>query len=130
MKNLIKYVCIAMIVLAAFSGFFEGYLLLRASMGAPAQFTLSFINHVAMLIVGIMGLKFRDDGERQKMLAGISGMQTLFCLLSVFVGRYSMWIAIKTLGIGDWLSIICSVMLLVYYIRGAIRVKKEKTELV
>lgn len=130
MKNLIKYASIAMIVLASFSVLFEGYLLLRSSMGAPAQFTLSFINHVAMLIVGVMGLKFRDDGERQKMLAGISGMQTLFCLLSVFVGRYSIWIAIKTLGIGDWLSIICSVVLLAYYIRGAIRVKKEKTELV
>ena len=126
MKNLIKYVCIAMIVLAVFGGFFEGYLLLRSSMGAPAQFTISFVNHILMLVAGIMGLNFRDDDERQKMLAGISGMQTIFCLLSVFVDRYSIWIAIKTLGIGQWLSIIFSIFLLVYYIQGMIRVKKKR----
>ena len=125
MKNLIKYVCIAMIVLAVFGGFFEGYLLLRSSMGAPAQFTISFVNHVLMLVAGIMGLKFRDDDERQKMLAGISGMQTILCLVSVFADRYSILVAIKTLSIGKWLTIICSVVLLAYYIRGAIRVKKE-----
>ena len=128
MKNLIKYVCIAMIVLAVFGGFFEGYLLLRSSTGAPAQFTISFVNHILMLVAGIMGLKFRDDDERQKMLAGISGMQTIFCLLSVFVDRYSILIAIKTLGIGDWLSIICSVVLLVYYVQGMIRVKKKRQQ--
>jgi len=128
MKNLIKYLCIAMIVLAVFGGFFEGYLLLRSSMGAPAQFTISFVNHVLMLVAGIMGLKFRDDDERQKMLAGISGMQLIFCLLSVFVGHFSLRGVLKSLGIDDLLSIICSVILRVYYIRGAIRVKKEKTE--
>ncbi len=131
MKNLIKYASIAMIVLGAYVLITRSFLLygFRIFDSAPS-IMFEFFNSVAMLIVGIMGLKFRDDGERQKMLAGISGMQTLFCLLSVFVGRYSMWIAIKTLGIGEWLSIICSVMLLVYYIRSAIRVKKEKTELV
>jgi len=126
MKNLIKYVCIAVIVLAVFGGFFEGYLLLRSSMGTPAQLTFSFVNHILMLVAGIMGLKFQDDDEKQKMLAGISGMQTTFCLLSVFVNRYSIWIAIKTLGIGDWLSIICSLVLLVYYIQGMIRVKEKR----
>jgi len=125
MKNFIKYVCIAMIVLASLSVLSECYLLFRSSLGAPAQLTLSFINHVLMLVVGIMGLKFRDDDERQKMLAGISGMQTILCLVSVFADRYSILVAIKTLSIGKWLTIICSVVLLTYYIRGAIRVKKE-----
>ena len=124
MKNFIKYVCIAMIVLASISVLSECYLLFRSTLGAPAQLTLSFINHVAMLIVGIMGLKFREEDEKQKMLAGISGMQTMFCLLAMFVGRYSIWVAIKTLSISKWLTIICSVVLLAYYIRGAIRVKK------
>ena len=126
MKNLIKYVCIAMIVIAAWRLPFEIYVIFRNGFSAPADFTIPFVNHILMLVAGILGLKFRDDDERQKMLAGISGLQTIFCLLSVFVDRYSILIAIKTLGIGDWLSIICSVGLLVYYIRGAIRVKKEK----
>lgn len=125
MKNIIKYVCIIMIVIAGYELLFETYVVLRGGLSGPATFTISFINHVAMLVTGIMGLKNRDDDEKQKMLAGISGLQLILCLLAIFVGRYSIWIAIKTLGIGDWLSIVCSVILLVYYIKGAIRVKKE-----
>ena len=125
MKNIIKYVCIIMIVIAGYELLFETYVILRGGLSSPATFTISFINHIAMLTVGVLGLKFRDEDERQKMLAGISGLQLMFCLLAIFVGRYSLWIAIKTLGIGDWLSIVCSVVLLVYYIKGAIRIKRR-----
>ena len=78
-----------------------------------------------MLIVGVLGLKIRDDDEKQKMLVGISGMQMIILLLAVFVG-HSLWVTIKTIGIVDILSIATSVTLLVYYIKGAVRVKKEK----
>lgn len=125
MKNLIKYVCIAMILIAAWRLPFEIYVVFRNGFSAVADFTIPFINHVLMLVVGIMGLKFRDYDERQKMLAGISGMQLILCLLSVFVGHFSLRGVLKSLGIDDLLSIICSVILLVYYIRGSIRVKKE-----
>ena len=125
MKNIIKYICIAMIVISGWELIFDISTLVRVGFVDHYVFTLPFINHIAMLTVGVLGLKFRDEDERQKMLAGISGLQLMFCLLAIFVGRYSLWIALKTLGIGDWLSIVCSVILLVYYIKGAIRVKKE-----
>lgn len=125
MKNIIKYVCIAMIVISGWELIFDISTLVRVGFVDHYVFTLPFINHIAMLTVGVLGLKFHDEDERQKMLAGISGLQLMFCLLAIFVGRYSLWIAIKTLGIGDWLSIVCSVILLVYYIKGAIRVKRR-----
>ncbi len=124
MKNIVRYACILMIVIAGYCLIFETYLILRGGLAGPAQFTFSFINHVAMLITGIMGLKYRDDNEKQKMLAGISGMQTIFCLLAVVICN-SLWLTVKAIGIGDWLSITCSIVLLVYYIKGAVRVKKE-----
>ena len=124
MKNIIKYACILMIVIAGYSLIFETYIILRGGLAGPAQFTFSFINHVAMLITGIMGIKYRDDDEKQKTLAGISGMQTIFCLLTVVVCN-SLWITLKSIGIGDLLSIACSVVLLVNYLKGAARVKKE-----
>ena len=113
-----------MIVIAGYSLIFETYIILRGGLAGPAQFTFSFINHVAMLITGIMGIKYRDDDEKQKMLAGISGMQTIFCLLTVVVCNL-LWITLKSIGIGEWLSIACSIVLLVYYIKGAVRVKRE-----
>ena len=124
MKNIIKYACILMTVIAGYNLIFETYLILRGGLAGPAMITISFINHVAMLITGIMGMKYRDDNEKQKMLAGISGMQTIFCLLAVFICN-SLWLTVKAIGIGDWLSIACSIMLLVYYIKGAVKVKKE-----
>ncbi len=124
MKNIIKYACILMTVIAGYSLIFETYLILRGGLAGPAQFTFSFINHMAMLITGIMGMKYRDDDEKQKMLAGISGMQTIFCLLAVFICN-SLWITLKAIGLADLLSIACSVILLAYYIKGASRVKKE-----
>ncbi len=125
MKNIIKYVCIAMIVISGWELISDISTIVRVGFVDHYVFTLPFINHIAMLTVGVLGLKFRDEDEKQKMLAGISGLQLILCLLAIFVGRYSIWIAIKTLGIGDWLSIACSVVLLVYYIKGAIRVKRE-----
>ncbi len=127
MKNLIKYASIAMIVIAALELPFEIYVVFRNGFSGPAQFTLSFINHVAMLIVGVMGLKFRDDDEKQKMLAGISGMQLILCLLAIFGDRVSisLWATLKNTDVIDWLSIICSVVLLVYYVQGMIKVKKK-----
>lgn len=124
MKNIIKYVCIIMIVIAGYELLFETYVILRGGLSGPATFTISFINHVAMLVTGIMGLKNRDDDEKQKTLAGISGLQTLFCLLAVFICN-SLWITMKWIGISDLLSIVCSIALLVYYVKGAVRVKKE-----
>ena len=125
MKNIIKYVCIAMIVISGWELISDISTIVRVGFVDHYVFTLPFINHMAMLTVGVLGLKFRDEDERQKMLAGISGLQLMFCLLAIFVGRYSLWIALKTLGIGDWLSIVCSVILLVYYIKGSIRVKRR-----
>ena len=125
MKNIIKYVCIAMIAISGYELFSDISTLVRVGFVDHYVFTLPFINHMAMLTVGVLGLKFHDEDERQKMLAGISGLQLMFCLLAIFVGRYSLWIALKTLGIGDWLSIVCSVILLVYYIKSAIRVKRR-----
>lgn len=125
MKNIIKYICIAMIVISGYELILDISTLVRVGFLDHYVFTLPLISHIAMFTVGVLGLKFRDEDEKQKMLAGISGLQLILCLLAIFVGRYSIWIAIKTLGIGDWLSIACSVVLLVYYIKGAIRVKKE-----
>jgi len=125
MKNIIKYVCIAIIAISGYELFSDISTLVRVGFVDHYVFTLPLISHVAMFTVGVLGLKFRDEDERQKMLAGISGMQLMFCLLAIFVGRYSLWIALKTLGIGDWLSIVCSVILLVYYIKSAIRVKRR-----
>ena len=113
-----------MTVIAGYSLIFETYLILRGGLAGPAMITISFINHVAMLITGIMGMKYRDDDEKQKMLAGISGMQTVFCVLAVVVCN-SLWITLKNVGISEWLSIACSVVLLVHYVNGAVRVKKE-----
>ena len=124
MKNIIKYACILMIVIAGYSLIFETYIILRGGLAGPARFTFSFINHVAMLITGIMGIKYRDDAEKQKMLAGISGMQTVFCLFAVFFCN-TLWITLKNIAISEWLSIACSIFLLVYYIKGAVRSKKE-----
>lgn len=124
MKNIVRYACILMVVIAAYCLIFESFIIFCRGLAGPAQFTFSFINHVAMLITGIMGIKYRDDNEKQKILAGISGMQTAFCLLAVFICN-SLWITLKTVGISEWLSIACSVVLLVYYIKGAVRVKKE-----
>ena len=125
MKNIIKYVCIAMIAISGYELFTDISTLVRVGFVDHYVFTLPLINHMAMLTVGVLGLKFHDEDERQKMLAGISGLQLMFCLLAIFVGRYSLWIALKTLGIGDWLSIVCSVILLVYYIKSAIGVKRR-----
>ncbi len=125
MRNLIKYVCIAMIVIAIFSLFVESYLLLSSITGAPASVTFSFINHLGMFIVGVLGLKFRNDNEKQKMLAGISGMQMILCLLAVYVCN-TLWITLKMIGIGDILAITTSAILLIYYIKGAIKYKKEQ----
>ena len=127
MKNIIKYVCIAMIAISGYELFSDISTIVRVGFVDHYVFTLPFINHMAMLTVGVLGLKFHDEDERQKMLAGISGLQLMFCLLAIFVGRYSLWIALKTLGIGDWLSIVCSVILLVYYIKSAIRVKRRNS---
>ena len=125
MKNIIKYVCIAMIAISGYELFSDISTLVRVGFVDHYVFTLPLISHVAMFTVGVLGLKFRDEDERQKMLAGISGMQLILCLLAIFVGRFSLWIALKTLGIGDWLSIVCSVIILVYYIKSAIRVKRR-----
>jgi hypothetical protein len=114
-----------MIVISGYELILDISTLVRVGFLAHYVFTLPLISHIAMFTVGVLGLKFRDEDEKQKMLAGISGLQLILCLLAIFVGRYSIWIAIKTLGIGDWLSIACSVVLLVYYIKGAIRVKRE-----
>ena len=124
MKNIVRYACMLMVAIAAYCLIFEGFIILGNGLAAPARFTFSFINHVGMLITGIMGLKYRDDDEKQKTLAGISGLQTLFCLLAVFICN-SLWITMKWIGISDLLSIVCSIALLVYYVKGAIRVKKE-----
>lgn len=124
MKNIVRYACMLMVAIAAYCLIFEGFIILGNGLAAPARFTFSFINHVGMLITGIMGLKYRDDDEKQKMLAGISGMQTVFCVLAVVVCN-SLWITLKNVGINEWLSIACSVVLLVHYVNGAVRVKKE-----
>lgn len=128
MKNVIKYASIAMVILSAWELFSDISTLVRVGFIAHYVFTLPFINHIGMLVIGILGIKLGGDDEKQKMLAGISGMQTMFCLLAMFVGRYSIWVAIKTLSIGKWLTIICSLLLLAYYIRGAIRVKKGNAD--
>lgn len=125
MKNIIKYVCIAMIIISSYELIFDISTIVRVGLVGHYIFTLPFISHIAMLIVGVLGLKIRDDDEKQKMLAGISGMQMIILLLAVFVGN-SLWVTIKTIGIVDILSIATSVTLLVYYIKGAVRVKKEK----
>lgn len=88
MKNLIKYASIAMIVIAAWKLPFEIYVVFRNGFSGPGMFTVSFASHVFMIITGIMGLKFRDEGERQKMLAGISGMQLMLCQYLVTVFRF------------------------------------------
>ena len=124
MKNIVRYACMLMAVIATYCLIFESFILLCNGLAGPAKFTISFINHVVMLTVGIMGLKYRDDAEKQKMLAGISAMQTAFCLFAVFV-RNTLWITLKSVGISEWLSIACSIFLLVYYIKGAVRSKKE-----
>ncbi|MBQ4140470.1 MAG: hypothetical protein IJD70_03940 [Clostridia bacterium] len=125
MKNIIKYVCIAMIAISGYELFTDISTLVRVGFVDHYVFTLPLISHIAMFTVGVLGLKFREEDERQKMLLGISGLQLILCLLAIFVGRYSLWIALKTLGIGDWLSIVCSVILLVYYIKSAIGVKRR-----
>ncbi|MBO5701082.1 MAG: hypothetical protein J6S71_01460 [Clostridia bacterium] len=125
MRTVIKYASIAMIVLSAWELFFDISTLVRAGFIAHYVFTLPFINHVGMLVIGILGIKLGGDDEKQKMLAGISGMQMILCLLAVFVG-HSLWVTIKTIGIVDILSIAISATLLVYYIKGAVRVKKEQ----
>ena len=113
-----------MTVIAAYCLIFESFILLCNGLAGAGQFAISFVNHVGMLAVGIMGLKFRDDAEKQRLLAGISAMQTAFCLFAVFV-RNTLWITLKTIAISEWLSIACSIFLLVYYIKGAVRVKRE-----
>ena len=128
MKNVIKYASIAMVILSAWELFSDISTLVRVGFIAHYVFTLPFINHIGMLVIGILGIKLGGDDEKQKMLAGISGMQTMFCLLAMFVGRYSIWVAIKTLSISKWLTFICSVVLLAYYIGGAIRVKKGNAD--
>ena len=124
MKNIIRYACILMAVIAAYCLIFESFILLCNGLAGAGLFAISFVNHVGMLAVGIMGLKFRDDAEKQRLLAGISAMQTAFCLFAVFV-RNTLWITLKSVGISEWLSIACSIVLLVYYIKGAVRSKKE-----
>ena len=91
-------------------------------MHIPATFPIYFIG---MLVIGILGIKLGGDDEKQKMLAGISGMQMILCLLAVFVGN-SLLATIKTIGIVDILSIAISATLLVYYIKGTVRVNKEQ----
>ena len=127
MKKILKYVCIAMIVIAGYNLIFESFLVFSGGFAGPAGATIPFIAHATMLITGIIGLKHRDNPEKQKMLAGISGMQTLLCLLAIFIS-YSLWIVLKPIGIIDTLSVICSVVLLVYYIRGAVKLKREERE--
>ena len=124
MKNIVRYACILMAVIAAYCLIFESFIIFARGLAGAGQFAISFVNHVGMLAVGIMGLKFRDDAEKQKLLACISVMQTVFCLFTVFVCN-TLWITLKNIGISDWMSIACSIVLLVYYIKGAVRVKKE-----
>ena len=124
MKNIVRYACILMTIIAAYCLIFESFIIFCRSLAGAGQFAISFVNHVGMLAVGIMGLKFRDDAEKQRLLAGISAMQTVFCLFAVFV-RNTLWITLKSVGISEWLSIACSIVLLVYYIKGAVRVKRE-----
>lgn len=124
MKNIVRYACILMAVIAAYCLIFESFIIFCRGLAGAGQFAISFVNHVGMLAVGIMGLKFRDDAEKQRLLTGISAMQTAFCLFAVFV-RNTLWITLKSVGISEWLSIACSIVLLVYYIKGAVRSKKE-----
>ena len=113
-----------MAVIATYCLIFESFIIFCRGLAGAGQFAISFVNHVGMLAVGIMGLKFRNDAEKQRLLAGVSGMQTVFCLFAVFV-RNTLWITLKSVGISEWLSIACSIFLLVYYIKGAVRVKRE-----
>ncbi len=125
MKNVIKYASIAIIILSAWELFSDISTLVRVGFIAHYVFTLPFINHVGMLVIGILGIKLGGDDEKQKMLAGISGMQMILCLLAVFVGN-SLLATIKTIGIVEILSIVTSVIILVCYIKEAVRVNKEQ----
>ena len=115
MKNLIKVLCIVMIVYSSILLSYEAFILLSVSFRAPAQFLFPFISHVAMLVLGIMGLKLGGKVGKQKMLAKISGVQTVLCIAAIVVSN-----ALTTIDIFEWLSIIISILLLVYYTKEAL----------
>ena len=115
MKKLIKAVCIIMIVYSSILLSYEGFILFSVSFRAPAQFLFPFISHVAMLVLGIMGLKFGSKAEKKKMLARISGVQTVLCIFAIVVSN-----ALSTIDMFEWLSIVISILLLVYYLKEAL----------
>ena len=115
MKKLIKAGCIVMIVYSSILLLYEGLILFSVSFRAPAQFLFPFISHVAMLALGIMGLKLGSKVGKQKMLAKISGVQTALCIFAIVISN-----ALTTIDIFEWLSIVISILLLVYYVKEAL----------
>ena len=116
-----------MLLISGYELLFEGYVIFKGGFSGPGSFTLSFVFHVIMIVNAIMGLKFREDQEKQKILAGISGMQTLFSLVSIVASHmFLLSFTLETVSIDEWLGLGISVVLLVLYTISALKAKKER----
>lgn len=119
---IIKYLAIAIVVIAGYSIMTDVIIVLRLNIfGAPAIFQMTFINDLALIIVGVLGIRYYNDFNKSPLLAKISGVQTVVCLLFVCLVH----IPKKLIYDATWfevvyvLSVPLSVIMLIYYMAGA-----------